>query len=89
MKESRGKTWQIGVDIEHHGEREESCQKRKERRSENIRADSEKSSVNQRGARSVEQNGADRGEDPIGEGRQTTAAKYTELWKIMQRGPQQ
>ena len=34
-------------------------------------------------ARSVLQNDAERGEYPIREGRQTTAAKYTGLWKIM------
>ena len=53
--------------------------KEKEKCSENIRAESEKSIVEQKGARTVVQNNAERGEDPIGEGRQTTAAKDTEL----------
>ena len=43
-----------------------------------------KISVKQRVASSVVQNNVDTGEYPIGEGRKTTAAKYTELWKIMQ-----
>ena len=32
---------------------------------------------------SVVQNDVEQGDDTIGEGRQTTAAKYTEQWKIM------
>ena len=45
--------------------------------------ESEKISVEQRGASDVVQNNAEKGEHHIGEGRQTTAAKYTEGWKIM------
>ena len=74
---------QIGAKREHHGEREEPCQKRK-KFSEKIRAESEKISVEQSGASSVVQKDAEQGEDPIGEGRQTTAEKYTERWNIMQ-----
>ena len=53
MKASGGKTWQIGADRENHGEREKTCQKRKEKCSELIRAESEKSSVDQIRASSV------------------------------------
>ena len=74
---------QIGAEQEHHGEREEQCQKRKEKCSENIRAECEKISVEQSVASSVLQNDTEQGEYPIGGGRQITAAKYTELWKIM------
>ena len=76
------KTWQIGAECEHHGEREEQFRKRKEKCSEKIRAESEKSSVDQSRSSSVVNNNAERGEYPTGEGRQTTAAKYTEQWKI-------
>ena len=48
-----------------------------------IRVESEKSSVNQSVASSAVQNDAERGEDPIREGRQTTASKDTEQWKII------
>ena len=58
--------------------------KEKKNRSEKIRAESKKISADQSGARSVVQNDAERGEDPIREGRQTAAAKYTGRWKIMQ-----
>ena len=57
--------------------------KEKKKCSEKIRAESEKSSVDQSRASSVVQNDEDRGEYPTGEGRQTTAAKYMERWKIM------
>ena len=59
------------------------AKKRKEKRSENIRVDSEKSSVEQIGASSVVQNYTQRGEYTIREGRKTKAAKYTGKWKIM------
>ena len=52
--------WHIGATREHHGEREEPCQKGREKRSENIRAESEKSSAEQSGASSVVQNDAER-----------------------------
>ena len=78
VKASGEKTWQIGAEQEIHGEREEPCQNKQENCSENIRADSEKSSVEQIVSRNVVQNDADQGEDPTGEGRQTTTAKYTE-----------
>ena len=71
------KTRQIRAEREHYGEREEPFQKRKEKRSEKIREDSEKRIANQRGAISVVHNNEERGEDPIREVRQTTAAKYT------------
>ena len=45
--------------------------------------ESKKISVEQRVAIGVVQNNADKVEDPIGEGRYTTAVKYTERWKIM------
>ena len=54
------------------------CQKRKEKYIENIREESKKISVEQIGANSVVQINAEQGEDTIGEGRQTTTAKYTE-----------
>ena len=84
VKASGGKTRQIGAEQEHHREREDLQQKRKERCSENIRSESGKISVEQRGEISVVQNDVEGGEDPIREGRQTAAAKYTERWKIMQ-----
>ena len=77
VKASDKKTWQIGAECEHHGEREEPFQKRKEKCSEKIRAESEKSSVDQSRASSVVQNDKEQGENPIGEGRQTTLEKYT------------
>ena len=49
---------QIGAEREHHGEREEPFQKRKEKRSENIRSESEKISVEKSGASSVVQKDA-------------------------------
>ena len=45
VKASGGKTRQIGAEREHCGEREYPCQNRKEKRSEKIRAENEKSSV--------------------------------------------
>ena len=64
-------------------EREEPFQRRKEKFSENIRAESKEISVEQSGESSVVQNDAEPEEYPIGEGRQTTAVKYTERRKIM------
>ena len=49
--------------------------KEKKRFSDKIRVESEKSSVEQSGASGIVQNNAEQGEDPIGEGRQTTAIK--------------
>ena len=74
---------QIGEEQEHYGEREYPCQNRKENCSEKIREDSEKISVEKSVASSLVNNDAEQGEDNIGEGRQTTVAKYTERWKIM------
>ena len=51
---------QIRAEQEHHGEREEPCQKTKEKRSDKIRADSEKISSEQSGSSSVVQNNAER-----------------------------
>ena len=62
---------------DHHGEREETCQKRKENCGENIRVEIEKISVEKSVASSVVHNDTDQGEDPIVEGRQKTLAKYT------------
>ena len=59
MKSSREKMWQIGAEREHHGDREEPCQKRKEKCSKKIRAESDKSSVEQSGASSVVYNDAE------------------------------
>ena len=71
-------------------EREKSRSKiEKKNRSEKIRLEIEKSSVEQSGASSLVQNDTEQGEQPIREGRQTTAAKYTERWKIIRWGPQQ
>ena len=67
----------------HHRYIQEPCQKRKLKCIENIIVESEKSSVEQSGASSVVQNNSELGEYPIGEGRKTTAAKYTKRWKIM------
>ena len=53
VKTSGGKTRQIGAEREHHGERENPCQMRKEKRSKKIRAESEKSGVEHSGASSV------------------------------------
>ena len=83
VKASGEKMQQIGAEQENHGEREETCQNIKEKCSEKIRAESEKISLEQSGTSSVVHNNTDRGEDPIREGRQTMAAKYTERWKIM------
>ena len=55
---------------------------RKEKRIEKIRLESDKSSVEQSGSSSVLKNDVEKGEYPIGEGRQTMLAKYTELWNI-------
>ena len=59
VKSSGEKKRQIGVDLEHHGEIEEQYQNIKENRSEKIRAESEKSSVEQSGSSSVVQNNAE------------------------------
>ena len=74
---------QIGPEREHHREREEPCQKIKEKYSERIRVEIEKSSVEQSVISSAIQNNTEQGEYPIREGRQTMATKYTERWKIM------
>ena len=87
VKASGEKTRQIGAEQGYHGESEEPCQNRKENCSEKIIAESDKSSVDQSGERSVVQNEIEQGEYSIGEGRQTTAAKYTERWKIIRYGP--
>ena len=55
----------IGAEQEHNGEIEEQFQNRKENFIDKIRAESEKSSVDQSGASSVVQNNAERGEDLI------------------------
>ena len=83
VKASGEKTRQIGAEQEHHGEIKEPSQKIKEKCSEKIRGESDESSVDQSVESSVVQNDPEQGEYPIGEGRQTTAAKYTERWKIM------
>ena len=80
---------QIGAEREYHVEIEELCQRRKEKRSEKIRVESDKISADQSGASYVVQNDVEKGEYPIQEGRQTTAAKYTGIWKIMKCEPQQ
>ena len=77
VKASGEKTRQIGVEQEHHGEREDQCQNIGENSSENIRAESEKISAEQSGASNVVQIDVQQGEDLILEGRQTTAAEYT------------
>ena len=84
LKASEEKMWQIGAEREHHVEREETFQNRKEKCSEKNRAESEKSGVEQSRANCVVQNDAKQGEGPIGEGRQTMTAKYTERWNIIQ-----
>ena len=68
VKANGGKTRQIGADQEHHRDRGEPCQKRKYKRSEKIRVESEKISVEQSGASSVVHNDAQQGEYPIEEG---------------------
>ena len=83
VKASGDNMWQIRAEQEHRGGREEPCKNRKEKCSEKIRAEGEYSSVDQSRASSVVQNDTERGENPTGEGRQTTAAKYTERWKII------
>ena len=60
------KTWQIGEEQEHQGEIEELCQNRKEKCSDNIRAESERSSVEQIKASSLVQKNAELGEYPTG-----------------------
>ena len=55
VKSSGKKTRQIRAEREHHGEREGPGQKRKEKCSDNIRAESEKSSLEHSRARSVVQ----------------------------------
>ena len=47
VKASGEETWQIGAEREHRGDREDLCQKRKEKYSEKIRAEIDKSSVDQ------------------------------------------
>ena len=84
VKASDEKTCQIVAEQEQHREREEPFQNRKEKCSEKIRSQSEKNIVEQIRASSVVQNDVEQGEDTTGEGRQTTAAKYTEQWKIIQ-----
>ena len=61
VKASGGETRQIGAKQEHHREREEPCQKRKEKCSENIREESEKSSAEHSVSISIVQNNAERG----------------------------
>ena len=56
VKASGEKMRQIGADREYHRKREEPCQKRKEKCSENIRADIGKRGVEQSGEISVVQN---------------------------------
>ena len=78
VKQSEGKwknTLQIGAEQEHHVEKEYTFKKRRKKRSEKIKVESEKSSVEQSGASSVVQNNTELGEDPIREGRQITAAE--------------
>ena len=77
MKASGEKMRQIGAKQEHHGEIKDPCLKRKEKCSEKIRAESEKSSVEQSGSSSVVQNGAEQRKYPIREIRQKKEAKYT------------
>ena len=57
--------------------------KEKEKCSKKIRAESEKLSVDHSRAISVVKKYVEIGEYPTREGRQTTAEKYTEQWKIM------
>ena len=59
MKENGENILQIGAEREHHGEREDQFQKRKEKRSEKIRAESEKNSVDKSEAISVVQKDAE------------------------------
>ena len=66
VKASGGKMRQIGAEQEHHGEREEPCQNRKENCNEKIRAEIKKSSVEQRGASIVLHKKEEQGEYPIG-----------------------
>ena len=61
VKASGEKTRMIGAEREHHGEREEPCQDRKEKCSENIRSKIKKSSVDQSGTSSVVQKNAEWG----------------------------
>ena len=56
VKASGEKNWHIGAEIEHRRYREEPCQNRKENCSEKVRADSEKSCMEQIGASSVVHN---------------------------------
>ena len=65
VKDSGGKTWQIGAEQGHHGKREEPFQKRKEKCSEKIRAESEKISMEKSRESSVVQNDAEQREYPI------------------------
>ena len=55
MKASGEKMRQIGAEQEHHGERDEPFQNRREKCSENIRKESNKSSAEQIGLSSVVQ----------------------------------
>ena len=59
VKASGKKTWQIVAEREHHGEKEDPCQKRKEKCSEKIRSDIEKSSGENIRESSVLQNDAE------------------------------
>ena len=62
MKASGGKTRQIRAELEHNGEREDPCQKIKDNCADNIKAESEKISVEQSVASSVVQKDVERGE---------------------------
>ena len=78
VKASDEKTWLIIAEREPHRKIEDPCQKRKYKCSEKIRAESDKSSVEQIRSSSVVQKDTERGEDPTREGRQTTSGKYIE-----------
>ena len=65
VKASGEGTRQIRADQEHHVEREELFQNRREKFSKNIRVESERSSVDHIGESSVVQNDAEQVEDPI------------------------
>ena len=83
MKASEEIKRQIGAEREHHGEREELFQERREKRSERIRAESEKSSEEQSGASSVVKKNIELVENTSREGRQTMAVKYAGRWNSM------
>ena len=61
MKESGEKTWQIRAEREQHGEREYPFQKKKEKYSDNIKAESEKISMELIRASIVVHNDAEQG----------------------------